>query len=52
MIDPITTLYVSLLLTSAAAALAAREVRHEMLARCYVANSLIYGLFGLLHWLG
>ena len=52
MFDPVTTLYLSLLLTSATAALSAREVHHEALARCYVANSLIYLMLGVCHWLG
>jgi hypothetical protein len=52
MLDPITTLYLSLLCTSATAALAAREVRHHALARCHVANRLIYALLGLCHWWG
>ena len=50
--DPVVTLYLSLLFTSATAAFAAREVGHEMLARCYIANSLIYALLGLCHCLG
>jgi hypothetical protein len=50
MLDPVTTLYLSLLCTSATAAVAAREVRHHALARCYLANCLIYGLLGLCHW--
>jgi len=49
MLDPVTTLYLSLLCTSAMAALAARDMRHHALARCYFANSLIYALLGLCH---
>ena len=52
MLDPVTTLYMSLLFTSATAAYGARAVGHEMLARCYVANSLIYALLGVCHCVG
>ena len=52
MLDPVTTLYVSLLCTSATAAYAAREMRHHALAHCYLTNSLIYALLGLCHWWG
>ena len=52
MFDPVLNLYLSLLATSAMAAVAAREVHHHALARCYVANSMIYGLLGLCHWWG
>ncbi len=52
MLDPVTTLYVSLLFTSATAAYAAREVGHAALARCYAANSVIYALLGLCHCAG
>jgi hypothetical protein len=51
MVDPILMLYVFLLLTSATAAFAAREVGHEMLAHRYVANSPIYAMLGLCHCL-
>jgi hypothetical protein len=50
--DPFFCLYLSLWFTSATAALAAREVGHSMLARVYVANSMIYGLLGVFHLLG
>jgi hypothetical protein len=52
MIDPVFTLYPSLLFTSAMAAVAARDVGHTELARCYVANSVICGSLGLCRWLG
>ncbi len=50
--DPITLLYLSLLLTSTMAARAAREVHHADLARVYAANSPLHGLLGVFHWLG
>ena len=50
--DPAIMLYLSLMFTSATAAFAARDAHHEMLARCYVANSLIYSLLGVCHCVG
>ncbi len=52
MLDTFTILYLALWFTSATAAFAAREVGHAVLARCYVANSVIYALLGACHWLG
>jgi hypothetical protein len=50
--DAFTLLYLALFCTSFAAAAAAGRVHHGALRRCYLANSLIYGLLGLSHGFG
>ena len=51
MIDPFSLLYASLFCTSLTAAFAAGGTRHGALARCYVANAVIYLLLGVCHWM-
>jgi hypothetical protein len=52
MVNPIIALCGALFCTSVTAALAALEVKHFALARCYLAYAVIYAALGLCHALG